>query len=293
MLKRLFYIFITGFWLVMNYLLWQRDFRAADIAAAKIPLEVVWEKMLRSADDSFLYVFRDQQRAGDLRWSTEVVDFVYAALQDTNAPTDTVVPEEIAAQYQAEGMVSHPMNYTVEIRSGRVVLDQPIGQVRYELMAAFSTNNTWDRFDITLWQRSSRFQFTASQTNEMASITLQMEGGDFHRELPLKDFQDPQRLVTSLFGPLPLADFAGGLLSGLGPQAQTGLDLPRLLKLGLRWEARQDWLMIGHSRLRAYSITLFLPENRTARAYISRSGEILQVKLPGGYELRNNRLLLL
>jgi len=293
MLKRLLILLVTGFWLVMNYLLWQRDFRAADIAAAKVPIEVVWEKMLRSADDSFLYVFHGKQRVGDLRWSTEVVDFVYSALEDTASTNETIVPEEVASQYQAEGMVSHPMNYTVEIRSGRVVLDQPVGQLRYELLAAFSTNNTWDRFDITLWQRDNRFQFTASQTNELATIDMRMDGADFHREIPLADFQDPQRLATALFGPLPLADFAGGLLGGLGPQSQSGLGMNQLLKLGLRWEARQDWLKIGHSRLRAYSITLFLPENKTVRAYLSRAGEILHVKLPGGYELRNNRLLLL
>jgi hypothetical protein len=293
MLKRSLFILITGFWLVMNYLLWQRDFRAADIAAAKVPVDIVWEKMLRSADDSFLYVFNGKHRVGDLRWSTEVVDFVYSALEDTSSTNENIVPEEVASQYQAEGMVSHPMNYTVEIRSGRVVLDQPVGQLRYEMMAAFSTNNTWDRFDVTLWQRDNRFQFTASQTNEMASIDLRIDGTDFRREIPLADFSDPQRLMSAIFGPLPMADFAGGLLSGLGPRSETGLDMASLMKLGLRWEARQDWLQIGHSRLRTYSVTLYLPENRTIRAYISRAGEILRVTLPGGYELRNNRLLLL
>ncbi|MBL6765333.1 MAG: hypothetical protein ISQ14_10285 [Verrucomicrobiae bacterium] len=293
MLKRLTLILITGFWLMMNYLLWQRDFQAADIAAAKIPIDVVWKKMLRSADDSFLYVFHGDRRIGDLRWNTEVVDFVYAgpgSATDTNQPP---IPEEIAAEYQAEGMVKNPMNYTVEIRSGRVVLDQPIGQVRYELMAGFSTNNSWDRFDIVLWQKENRIQFTASQTNELAVLNLRMDGTEFRREIPLKDFNDPQRLATALFGPLPISDFAGGLLSGLGPGANTGMDMTRLIKLGMRWDARQDWLHVGHSKLRTYSITLFLPENRSIRVHISRSGEILRVMLPGDYELRNNRLLLL
>lgn len=293
MLKRALFILVTAFWLVMNFLLWQRDFRAADIAAAKVPVGIVWEKMLRSADDSFLYVFQGRQRVGDLRWGTEVVDYVYSALQDESATNGPVVPEEIAGQYQAEGMVSHPMNYTVEIRSGRIVLAPPVGQLRYEMMAAFSTNNTWDRFDITLWQRDNRFQFTASQTNEMATIDLRLDGTDFRRTIPLTDFRDPQRLMAAIFGPLPMAEFAGGLLSGLGPESGAGLDMAELMKLGLRWEARQDWLQLGHSRLRTYSVTLFLPENKTIRAYISRAGEILRVTFPGGYELRNNRLLLL
>jgi len=300
MLKRLPFIFITLFWLVMNYLLWQRDFRAADIAAGKVPIRLVWEKMMRSADDSFLYIFHGKKRIGDLRWSTDVVDFMTEMTPEEIAQAEAGVEltpeEEEDLVFMTEGMVQSPGNYNVEIRNGRVYLGPEYGQIQFEMLANFSTNNTWNSLEITLRQKRKRLQFLANATNEVLAITF--DPGDdsadhFQRELTFDQFRNPEQLVAAIFGPAPVAAFAGGLLGGLGAPSDPNFSPAHLLKLGLRWEARQDWLHVGHSRLRCYRISLFLPEDKRVSVFISRAGEILRVLAPGRFELRNARLLLL
>ncbi len=298
MFKRLLFIAITLFWLSMNYLLWQRDFRAADIAGGKVPIKLVWKKMLRSADDSFLYLFKGRERIGDLRWSTDVVDFMTQTADDEAEAAETRLDEaeEKDLVFMTEGMVMSPGNYNVEIRGGRIYLGREYGQVQFEVLASFSTNNTWNSVDLTLRQKRKRLQFLANATNETVSITFDPgEEGQplFRREFTSGQLSDPQQIIAALVGPAPIAAFAGGLLGGLNAPANPQFSPQQLLKLGLRWEARQDWLHIGHSRLRAYRITLFLPEEKHISVFISRSGEVMRVLFPGGYEMRNARLLLL
>jgi hypothetical protein len=296
MLKRLVLIAITLFWLVMNYLLWQKDFRAADIAGGKVPINLVWDKMLRSADDSFLYLFKGKERVGDLRWSTDVVDFMTQSATEENEESQFDEAEEKDLVFMTDGMVMSPGNYNVEIRAGRIYLGKEFGQVQFEVLANFSTNNSWNSFDISLRQKRKRLKLLANSTNETLSITFDQGEENspvFHRELTSEQMKDPQQIIAALVGTAPIAAFAGGLLAGLETPANPQFSPGQLLKLGLRWEARQDWLHVGHSRLRCYRITLFLPEDKNISIYISRAGEVMRILLPGGYEMRNARLLLL
>lgn len=300
MLKRLPFIVVTLFWLVMNYLLWQKDFRAADIAGGKVPIDLVWEKMMRSADDSFLYIFDGKKRIGDLRWSTDVVDFMteMTAEEQARAEQGLALEETVDENlvFMTEGMVQSPGNYNIEIRNGRAYLGQGYGQVQFEMLANFSTNNTWSSLEVTLRQKRKRLQFVANATNEVLAITF--DPGEealekYERELTFEQLSNPEQLVAALFGPAPVAAFAGGLLGGLSTPSNSQFSPAQLLKLGLRWEARQDWLHVGHSKLRCYRISLFLPEDKQLSIFISRAGEVLRVLIPGNRELRNARLLLL
>lgn len=301
MLKRLIFITITLFWLVMNYLLWQRDFRAADIAGGKVPIDMVWEKMLRSADDSFLFIFNGKNRIGDMRWGTEVLDFTELDTAEEIAAGEAGIElpddkDEENTVFMTEGMVKFPGSYSVEIRSGRVFLGSPYGQVRFELLAQFTTNNNWISLVVNLRQKRNRLQFAANATNKMVHISYH-SGKDnsepYLLDLTFEQLQDPEQLIAALLGPVPIAGFAGGLLGGLSSPANLKFSPKQLLKLGLHWEARQDWLHIGHSRLRTYRITFFLPDNKNISVYISRSGEIMRILMPNKIELRNARLLLL
>ncbi len=283
MLRRLLFLSVTLFWLVMNYLLWQRDFRAADIAGSDVPLDVVWERMVRAADDSFLYIYKNKKQVGDLRWSTELVQLI-----QTNQ-----AGEVIDTGFLADGMVREAANYQVEINGGRIMLGKPYGQVRYEFSSSFSTNNTWEFFEFSFRQKEKLLQFHANRTNELLAATFIAGDVNMKRELTFEQLKDPQQIATALIGPMPMATFAGGLMSGLSGPSHPGVDMFHMVKLGLRWEARQDWLKIGHSKLRTYRVSLNLPEGEELAIYVSRSGEVLRVMMPGGYELRNRRLLLL
>jgi len=90
----------------------------------------------------------------------------------------------------------------------------------------------------------------------------------------------PRKLLEELSGPLPLAL--------LGPIA--GLQQPNALSLGLDWEARNDWLTIGHSQVRIYRLQARLLDRYQAVVIVSRVGEIMRVELPNGLLLVNEAL---
>ncbi|MGB0579102.1 MAG: hypothetical protein ACPGVU_05305 [Limisphaerales bacterium] len=293
MLKHLPLALITIFWLVMNVQLYRKDFQAADIAGGKVPMNLVWTKMLRSADDSFLYIFHGKKRLGDFRWSTDVVDFIAQNPDELEDDAEIDLTEEDTI-FMTDGMVLSPGNYNVEIRSGRINLRE-YGTVNFEMLANFSTNNTWSSFELTLRQRRKLVQFTANATNETITVTMNADGSEFLRELTFDDARSPQKLAAAMLGDSPVMGFAGGLLAGLStPETQQSFGLDQMVKLAMNsLEARQDWLHVGHSRLRVYRISIRLPNQEEIAIQISRAGEIMRVKMPNGIELRNNRLILL
>jgi hypothetical protein len=286
MIRHLPFAIITVFFVVMNYQLYQKDFKQVDVMGAKVPLDMVWNRMLRSPDESFIYMFQDGKRLGSFRWSADAVEF------DTEATTTN-------AQYQTEGMVRNPANYLIDIRSGHLLLGKGRGNVNFDMSANFSTNNQWQTFEFGVHQKPIKFQVSANATNETLRIGLLNDEQLTEHRFTFDELRDPSAIAGKLFGPLPLAQFAGGLLAGFGSGGLAGVsddprfDVGELLKVGIRVEAFQDHLKIGHSSLRCYRITITLPDQRAANIYVSRIGEILRVTLPNKIEFRNARLLLL
>ena len=63
------------------------------------------------------------------------------------------------------------------------------------------------------------------------------------------------------------------------------------LTLGLNWEGRQDWMQMGHSRVKVYQLRARFLEEYEIVIIISRVGEILRVTLPGEISLVNEALI--
>jgi hypothetical protein len=63
------------------------------------------------------------------------------------------------------------------------------------------------------------------------------------------------------------------------------------LSLGLKWEGKQDWLEMGHSRVKVYQLRAQILEKYEVIVIVSRVGEILRVKLPGEMTLVNEALI--
>ena len=63
------------------------------------------------------------------------------------------------------------------------------------------------------------------------------------------------------------------------------------LALGLDWEARSDWLKVGHSRVRVYRLEARLLDKHRVVVIVSRVGEILRVELPSEITLVNDALI--
>ncbi|MBG89327.1 MAG: hypothetical protein CMO80_20860 [Verrucomicrobiales bacterium] len=279
MIRHLPFAIVTIFFVVMNYKLYQKDFKQTDTIGTPIPLEMVWNRMLRSPDESFLYMFQDKRRRGSLRWSAEAVEYD--------------IEDEREKEYLAEGMVRNPANYIVEIRSGHLLLGQGHGTVNFDMSANFSTNNQWHTFELGLHQKPIRLQFVANSTNETLRVSWLNDDHRTEHNFTFDELKDPSMVVTRLIGPLPLAQFAGGLLAGFGSGDNPHFNAMQLMKSGIKVEAFDDRLKIGHTSLRCYRVSVTLPDQRVANIYVSRIGEILRITLPDKIEIRNARLLLL
>ena len=60
--------------------------------------------------------------------------------------------------------------------------------------------------------------------------------------------------------------------------------------LGLRWDARNDSLLIGGNRVRAYRLQTKLLDRWRVTFFISPVGELLRAEFPGELVLVNNAL---
>ncbi len=56
------------------------------------------------------------------------------------------------------------------------------------------------------------------------------------------------------------------------------------------WKARNDWVVMGHTSVRAYRLEATLFDRFRMMIIVSRVGEILRVELPDGWQLINDQL---
>ena len=61
-------------------------------------------------------------------------------------------------------------------------------------------------------------------------------------------------------------------------------------KIGLNWEAYNDFLRLGSTRVRIYRLEAKLPGEQSIIIRISRVGEILQVEFPGQFVINNESI---
>jgi hypothetical protein len=94
---------------------------------------------------------------------------------------------------------------------------------------------------------------------------------------------DPAALAREFNITAPL-----GALGALGLQPQEPAE--GSLTPGLKWEARNDRISIGHTPVRAYRLEARLMGRYEVVVVLSRVGEILRVELPGDLVLMNDQL---
>ena len=78
------------------------------------------------------------------------------------------------------------------------------------------------------------------------------------------------------------------MLPSLG-QAQPGGGVGPL-SLGLDWDAYNDAMRLGNTRVRIYRLEFKLPGERQITVRVSRVGEILQVQFPGQLVMENESI---
>lgn len=268
MIKYASFAVIALFWVVMNGLLWRSEFGSGSSLAASVPASLVWEKILTSPDDSALSINQHGKRLGYLRIRPRVNDGTAAG--------------QVENENQPEGMVRKVSEYSVGTE-GSFMSDLIGRSVRFETDFVVASDLSWKRFRAAAFMRPSRWEVKVNAQER--ELWLQSSDGDsewIHR-FELDELRNPQRLLAQVDSPIA----AALLPQFLTPLASTNSSD---VSLGLKWEARYEWLRIGRNRVRIYRLEAHLLDRHRITVLVSRVGEILRVELPGEFRLINDVL---
>lgn len=278
-MNRLLFLVLLTFWLVMNYLLYRAEFGTDTQLGSPIPPEVVWRKILTAPDDSSLGVYQAGQRIGFCR----VVANVGEETAHGKVAQETELPE---------GMVRAPTGFTLEIDGNVMLRLVGTNRLKFTLNATFGRDEAWRDIRVRVGVRPLNWEMRLRADDRSVRFRQETDGVEtWGHTATLEDLRDPRKLALDLGGPL-----AASMLAGLQPTASgmgagpSGVRAPGDGLLGLRWEARNDWLKVGRSRLRVHRLTARLLDGYAVSIVVSRVGEILRVELPQRTVMSNDAL---
>lgn len=272
MTRKLSFALITLFWLTMNALLWRAEFGGKD-AGAEMPVSLIWEKILTSPDDSGLAVHIAGERVGYVRWQPNI--------------GEEIATGKVANENEIEGRIKELTGYTIHA-DGNFILPEGAGRIRFDLEAKFDADLQWTGWTVKGIQRPNVWRISANRKSETIEFGLGESASEVKQRFRFADFRNPAKLMDDL-GVTAALPMAGVVLPNLAP-ASGGTNAPSL-SLGLKWEGKQDWLQMGHSRVKVYQLRAQLLEKYEIVVIVSRVGEILRVKLPGEMTLVNEALI--
>lgn len=254
------------FWGVMTFLLWRSEYGGGEFGTP-VPVQTVWERMLTAPDDSALEIRHGRERVGRVTWSPNV-----------GQELATGKVNDLAA----EGQVRQAAYYTIDL-DGYLRFPAEDRSVRFSSQARFGTNHQWQLFNLRVAQRPDLWSLAADTTNRTIELSARLDDVEWSQVIGFDELRNPARLLTRMGAP-----WAAALLAGALPGGEIS---PERLAAGARWEARQDWFELGHTRLRAYRLTWQLTETLRVQLFISRAGEILRADLPDRWTLLNDKFL--
>jgi len=274
-MQRLLLVTLGCFWLFMTWQLWRVEYAGQKLGAA-VEISTVWDKLRRSPDDSHLQIIHapSGRLLGNLDWEPEVL-------------TETVS--------KVEGQITQIDGYKLAVDSGVFLLGDDQGQVRFDLDLVLDTDSGWQTVQIDLRKLDAESNMDlhlgahASASDQVLKLGLELQNFSNQIQIPLEDMRDPSKFskallqlrdtgklatVTTMFAINQLLDEAN-----LDTQLNFSFELPR--------QAHLDRLPGVRSDIRVYRVDLKPVQGWAASVYIHPTGEILLVKMPQGYELRN------
>ena len=267
MFNRVYFPLIALFWIVMNTLLWRAEFGGGREFGSAVSPEVVWQKILTAPDDSTLEISLKEKKIGYCRWSA-------------NAGEAATTGRVSHAEDVPDGMVRHLARYTIDLE-GNILPAPPATRLRFNAHLEFGTNHVWRELSLRLATRPTVWTLRAAAADETLDLNYEDKTGRWSRRFAFAELRDPRTLLAELAAPLPLAGV-------LGPLA--AVEPPQTFSPQLDWEARNDWLEIGHAQVRVYRLRAQLLDRYQIVVIVSRVGEIMRVELPDGLLLMNEAL---
>jgi hypothetical protein len=265
MRSRIFFAVIAGFWLAMNFLLWRSQWGAHSRIGSAIPVEVVWDKILTAPDNSSLEIYDHGKKTGFCQWTATVG----GAAQALN--------QSLSKDYAPDGLIPQPSGYDLSLEGNTAM--SGTNRVRFEMRLSLSTNRAWQDFRFTAKMRPAVWDIRANAAAQKIMVKVNGPDGVWQKTVKFSDFQHPESLLEEIGG-AGFADFAGAANLPLQKDAITQA------AAGIQWKAHEDWMQLGHSRVRVYRLeTEFFGQRLSL--FTSRAGEILWVEAPDQLTLRN------
>jgi hypothetical protein len=260
---------VTLFWCTMTFLLWRSEYGDRSHQGNAVPLELVWRKILTAPDNSTLDILHHGKKSGFCRWAATVAEEGGA----TRAVTDGTSPE---------GMISRPRGYRLDL-DGNLTGEEFVGRVHFNVELKLNSARAWQEFGLRLnLDRDLVEVRTAAAQRSLHYITV-TDGERVERTIPFDDFQKPEALARDFGLAVPLA------LWGMGGWATNGAVGGKDLLPGINWQARNDWITIGHTSARVYRLKGKVLDRFEFSMVVSPVGEILRVELPDGWTLVNDQ----
>lgn len=261
-MSRAVFILVAGFWLTMNVLLWQTEFGSRKTGGA-VPVPIVWEKILTAADDSSLTVYQDNKLVGACHLQTEVGE-EWSKIGDQNMPT---------------GRPDKRRGYRLRL-DGSVVVPDLTNRFRFEGDLKLDKRRAWQELSSRLTMRPFVWQIHSAAAEKNIHVTMTGGPAPLDFVLNFSELQNPAALTSKLLGE-SLGELAGETgLAWNGPATD----------LGLKWDAHEDSLRIGHTSVQVYRLHTRVMDRYDVDVIVSRAGEILRVDCPGNFVLINDRL---
>jgi hypothetical protein len=265
MRSRIFFAAIVGFWVTMNFLLWRSQSAAHSGIGSAIPVDIVWDKILTAPDTSKLDIYDHEKKIGFCEWIATVGN-------ETEA-----LNQSLSEDYEPDGSIPQPSGYALNFKGYSSVFST--NRASFEMHVRLSTNQTWQDFHLTGKMRPAAWDIHAIAAAQKILVKVNGDGGDWQTTLKFSDFQHPESLLGQIGGVGALS-FAGVAIQPLQKNAVTQA------AAGIQWEAHEDWMQFGHSKVRVYRLeTSFLGQH--LYIFTSRAGEILWVEAPDKLTFRN------
>jgi len=268
MRHRIFFALVTVFFVTMNVLLWRSEFGGHGGISSEVPVAVVWQKILTAPDNSKLGIEAGGVRMGYCVWSPSVGE-------------ERATGRQMSEDVPPEGMVKTLSGYNLELEARLTRGDYRGLKITLDLQ--LDTNHVWQNLACRFNIRPTEWSVRASAAEQKVHIEVNDDEGRMERTLKFSDLQNPEKLLREFGGP-----FAPETLRMFGVPLGASQTSP--LPPGLKWEAHNDHLKLGHTRVPVYRLEARLMERFSAVFYVNPVGEVLRVELPNNLVLLNEAL---
>lgn len=269
MRSRFLFLALTLFWLAMNFLLWRSEFVGREHVGSAVSLDLVLDKVLTAPDPSSLEIYHHGKKIGFCRLAASV---------------GMEASKKFSEDFAPEGMVAQPTNYKLDLE-GNVTFTDSTNRLRFEMDFKLSTNRVWQEFNLRAHLRPAAWELHASAAEKKVRFVVDDVGDRWEQSFTFEQLRHPQTLLQEFGGPVALTIF--GALGNLGLNATGDTNAPPL-SFALQWQANNDFMRFGHSKVRVYRLYAKALGRFEIFIFVSRVGEILWVELPDQLILSND-----